>query len=176
MGSPSRINDGLRRWQAEWSAGADLAARQAGAVRSSFLAAAALRDHWRAYRDNLNSHEQGVMVVSLLKVLDHLEMATGQKPERAEVDDIFDLLPAVRIAARAAFDRGEIIPAHVTLGELALVSADQTSAAELSAALEHCSAVSAANCGEDLRERLGLFASLGFRAAWIGKAVRILEG
>jgi hypothetical protein len=135
-----------------------------------------LRDHWRAYRDNLNSHEQGVMVVSLLKVLDHLELATGLKVEIAQVDDIFDLLPAVRIAARAAIDRGEISQARATLGELALVSADQASAAELSAALEHCSAVRAANCGEDLMERLGLFASLGFRVAWIGKAVQILEG
>jgi hypothetical protein len=134
VGSPSRINDGLRRWQAEWSAEADLAARQAAAVRSSFLAASALRDHWRAYRDNLNSHEQGVMVVSLLKVLDHLELATGLKVEIAQVDDIFDLLPAVRIAARAAIDRGE----EVRFGSALILDREKISARKLFGGYKSC--------------------------------------
>jgi hypothetical protein len=98
--SPSRISAVLRRWREEWSLPRELAERQLAAVRSSALAAAALRESSQAYRRDLNSHADGVTVVSILKLLDHLRFATGLEPESAEVDDIFDLIPAVR-------DRGE---------------------------------------------------------------------
>jgi len=65
---PSRISDRLRAWQAEWAPLRQLAERQASAARNSALALAALRDYSSAYRQNLNSHSDGVTVVAVTQV------------------------------------------------------------------------------------------------------------
>jgi len=175
--SPSRISAGLRRWQQEWSLPRELAERQLAAVRSSSLAIAALRESSRAYRRDLNSHADGVTVVSILKLLDHLRLATGLEPESAEVDDIFDLIPAVRIAASAALERAdEAAGAHATLGELYLVSGDQASPDNRELALRHYAEAGASAADRDaLLERLGLFAALGFRPGLVSEAIRALD-
>jgi len=175
VGSPSRISAGLRLWQEEWSPRLELAERQVAAVRSSRLAVAALREHFRAYRQDLNSHADGMTVVAILKLLDHLWVATGLAPESADVDDIFDLIPAVRIAARAALDRGETAGAHATLGELCLVSGDQASPGDRELALRHyAEARVSAGDRDALLERLRLFAALGFRPALVSDALKTL--
>ncbi len=176
MDSPSRISAGLRRWQEEWSLPRELAERQLAAVRSSSLAAAALRESSRAYRQDLNSHADGVTVVSILKLLDHLRFSTGLEPESAEVDDIFDLIPAVRIAASAALERvDQAAAAHATLGELCLVSGDQASPDDRKLALRHYAEAGASPADRDaLLERLGLFAALGFRPSLVSEAIQAL--
>jgi len=147
------------------------------AVRSSPVAVAALQDYSRAYRKNLNSHADGVTVVSILKLLEHLRNATGMEPASADVDDLFDLIPAVRLAARADLERVEdTAGAHATLGELLLVSGDQASPIDRQAALFHY-----AECRADsivrkvLIERLQMFQELGFRPALVSDAIRVLE-
>jgi hypothetical protein len=175
--SPSRISAGLREWQAEWSSRREFAERQVAAVRSSSLAAAVLRECSEAYRRNLNSHADGVTVVSILKLLDHLRFSTGLDPESPDVDDIFDLIPAVRMAARAALDRvDEASGAHATLGELCLVSGDQASPADRELALRHYAQAGACAADRDaLLERLRLFAALGFRPELVSAAMKTLD-
>ena len=176
MGSPSRISARLREWQAQWSPCRELAERQVAAVRSSSLAAIALRECFADYRQNLNSHSDGVTVVSLLRLLDHLQMSTGLDPEWVETDDIFDLIPAVRIAARAALERdGEAGGANATLGELRLVSGDQASPADRERTLLYYAEAGVAMDRDPLRERLRLFEALGFRPSLVADALKILD-
>ena len=177
MGCPSRISDRLRAWQAEWAPLRELAERQASAARNSVLALAALQDYSSAYRQNLNSHSDGVTVVAILKLLDHLSVSTGVTLEAGDVDDIFDLIPAVRIAARAALAGGnDEAGAHATLGELGLISGDQASPGEREQALTHYTAARETSIVRDsLLERLQLFRALGFRPALVSAAMGILE-
>ena len=146
------------------------------AVRSSPVAVAALQDYSRAYRKNLNSHADGITVVSILKLLEHLRNATGLEPASADVDDVFDLIPAVRIAASAALERAdEAAGAHATLGELCLVSGDQASPDNRELALRHYAEAGASVADrEALLERLRLFAALGFRPGLVVEAIQAL--
>ena len=176
MGSPRPISGLLLAWTAEWSSFPDLADRIGAAARSYPFAVAALHDYSRAYRKNLNSHADGVTTVAILKLLDHLRNATGLAAS-TDVDDLFDLIPAVRLAARADLERAEgAFGAHATLAELYLVSGDQTSPADREAALFHYTeAGESSTVRETLIERLHLFAGLGFRPALVSEALRVLD-
>ena len=177
MGFPRPISGLLLVWEAEWASYSDLADRQIAAIRSSPVAVAALQDYSHAYRQNLNSHADGITVVSILKLLDHLRNATGLEPASAGVDDLFDLIPAVRLAARADLARIEdTAGADATLAELFLVSGDQASPADRETALFHyAEAGSWLSVRKVLIERLNLFAGLGFRPALVSEALRVLE-
>jgi hypothetical protein len=172
--SRSQISGPFRAWQAEWSSIPQLAERQVAAVRNSHLAAVALREYSSAYRRDLNSHADGLAMVAILRLLDHLRTATGLEPAAADVDDIFDLIPAVRLSAGIALARGQdIAGAHATLGELYLVSGDQTSPAGRKEALAHYAQARASEIvRESLLERLRLFAALGFRPEFVSEAMR----
>jgi hypothetical protein len=155
----------------------ELSDRQMTAVRSSPVAVAALHDYWRTYRRNLNSHADGITVVSILKLLDHLRNVTGLEPASADVDDLFDLIPAVRLAARADLERVEdAAGADATLAELLLVSGDQASPADRETALFHYAEAGAVPIVKKvLLERLRLLAGLGFRPALVSEAIGVLE-
>lgn len=165
----------------EWSSFPELPDRIAAAARSYPFAVAALHDYSQAYRQDLNSHADGVTVVSILKLLDHLRNSTGLEPALEDVDDLFDLIPAVRLGARAGLKLVAGSPdiaagAHATLAELYLVSGDQASAADREAALSHyAEAGSSATVRQVLIDRLRLFQGLGFRPALVSAATRILE-
>jgi hypothetical protein len=176
VGSPRPISGLLLAWKAEWSTFPELADRIAAAARSYPFVVAALQDYSHVYRKNLNSHADGVTAVSILKLLDYLQNATGLVAS-TDVDDLFDLIPAVRLAARADLERVEdIAGAHATLGELLLVSGDQASPIDREAARFHY-----AECRADsmvrkvLIERLQMFQELGFRPALVSDAIRVLE-
>jgi hypothetical protein len=103
-------------------------------------------------------------------------MSTGLDPEWVETDDIFDLIPAVRIAARAALERdGEAGGANATLGELRLVSGDQASPADRERTLLYYAEAGVAMDRDPLRERLRLFEALGFRTSLVADALKILD-
>jgi len=63
------------------------------AVQSSALAVEALHEYSRAYRRDLNSHVDGVTVVAIVRLLDHLRTATGLDTAPADIDDIYDIIP-----------------------------------------------------------------------------------
>jgi len=174
--SPRPISGLLLAWTAEWSPFAELADRIGAAARSYPFAVAALHDYSRAYRKNLNSHADGITAITILKLLDHLRNSTGLEAS-TDVDDLFDLIPAVRLAARADLERPEDhAGAHATLAELILVSGDQASADDRAAALFHYrEAGRSATVREILIARLHLFAGLGFRPALVSDALRVLE-
>jgi hypothetical protein len=174
---PRRIDGRLRAWQAEWSGFAERADRMGAAVRSSILGVEALNEYSHAYRRDLNSHVDGVTVVAIVRVLDHLQMATGLDPAPADVDDIFDIIPAVRLAARVALERGDsLAAAHATLGELYLVSGDQAAELEWRKAMAHYLVAGAFPMERDiLLERLHYFAGLGFRPVLISAAIAALS-
>jgi hypothetical protein len=176
VGSPRPISGLLLAWTAEWSSFAELADRIAAAARSYPFAVAALHDYSRAYRKNLNSHPDGVTAVTILKLLDHLRNATGLEAV-TDVNDLFDLIPAVRLAARADLERAEdAAGAHATLAELLLVTGDQASPADREAALFHFAEAGAfSTVRKVLIERLNLFKGLGFRPTLVSEALRLLE-
>lgn len=177
MGFPRPIDGLLLAWEAEWSAVTEMSERQAAAMRSSPAAVIALDHYSRAYRRNLNSHADGMTAVAIVKLLDHLRNATGLEPASSDVDDLFDLIPAVRLAARAELERAEeAAGAHATLAELYLVSGDQASPADQAAALFHYTeAASVSIVRKVLIERLRLFEELGFRPGLVSEAIGVLE-
>jgi len=181
VGSPKPISGLLLAWIAEWSSFPELPDRIAGAARSYPFAVAALHDYLLAYRQDLNSHADGITAVSILKLLDHLRNATGLEPALEDVDDLFDLIPAVRLGARAdlklvAGSRDIAAGAHATLAELYLVSGDQASLADRQAVLSHyAEAGSSAGVRQVLIDRLHLFQGLGFRPALVSAAIGVLE-
>lgn len=176
MVSPRPISGLLLAWTAEWSSLAEPADRIGQAARSYPFAVAALHDYLRAYRRNLNSHADGVTAVTILKLLDHLRNATGLAAS-TDVDDLFDLIPAVRLAARANLECAEdAAGAHATLAELYLVSGDQASTADRETALYHYREARASpKVRETLIGRLRLLDGLGFRPALVSEAIGVLE-
>jgi len=141
------------------------------------LAVEALHDYSRAYRRDLNSHVDGVTVVAIARLLDHLRTATGLDTAPADIGDIFDIIPAVRLAAHAAVERGEdLAAAHASLGELYLVSGDQTAEMERQEAMAHYLVAGAFPMERDiLLERLHFFAGLGFRPNLVSAAIAVLS-
>lgn len=176
MDYPRQIDGRLRAWQAEWSSFGELADRMAAAVRTSSLAAEALADYSRAYRRDLNSHVDGVTVVAIYRLLDHLGTSTGLEPAMVDIGDIFDVIPAVRLAAHVALERGEYLAAaHGTLGELYLVSGDQAAELGRTEALAHYLVAGTFPAERDiLLERLHFYAALGFRPVLISAAIDAL--
>jgi hypothetical protein len=181
VGSPRPISGLLLAWTSEWSSFPELSDRIAAAARSYPFAVAALHDYLLAYRQDLNSHADGITAVSILKLLDHLRNSTGLEPVLENVDDLFDLIPAVRLGARAELEliagsTDVTAGAHATLAELYLVSGDQASVADREAALLHyAQAARSAAVRQTLIDRLHLFQALGFRPALVSAALGILE-
>jgi hypothetical protein len=173
---PRRIDGRLRAWQAEWSRFGEQTDRMVAAVQSSTLAVEALHDYSRSYRRDLNSHVDGVTVVAVARLLDHLSTVTGLEAAHADIGDIFDIIPAVRLAAGVALERGEYpAAAHATLGELYLVSGDQTAESERQEAMAHYLVAGAFPMERDiLLARLHFFAGLGFRPNLVSAAIAVL--
>jgi hypothetical protein len=182
VASPRPINGLLLAWTSEWSSFPELADRIGAAARSHPFAVAALHDYSLAYRQNLNSHPDGITAVALLKLLDHLRNATGIEAPTPDGADLFDLIPAVRLAARADLERApasseHAAGAHATLGELYLVSGDQASPSDRDATIFHYSQAAAFEpVRQALMDRLRLFSGLGFRSALVSEVTRMLQG
>jgi hypothetical protein len=174
---PRRIDGRLQAWQAEWSRFGELTDRMGAAARSSALAVEALEDYSRVYRRDLNSHVDGVTVVAIARLLDHLQMITGLEPAPSDIGDIFDIIPAVRLAAQVALERGEYVAAaRATLGELYLVSGDQASELERQKALAHYRIAGAFPAERDIMlQRLHFFAALGFRPVLVSAAIAAID-
>jgi hypothetical protein len=107
-------------------------------------------------------------------LFDHLRASTGLEPSPADIGDIFELIPALRLAARIALARGEYVAAaHPTLGELYLVSVsgDQAAETDRDEALAHYAVAARFPVQRRiLRERLDLFGALGFRPTLVSAA------
>ncbi|MEA2361907.1 MAG: hypothetical protein QOD71_1052 [Thermoleophilaceae bacterium] len=121
-------------WRARWEKVADATERKQAAVQHSGLVSAAADSYNRAYRRHLDYYN-GINVVALVRLLEHLRTATGQQPVAPAITDVDDVCVAVRVAAGAALERAADVPdepdqpdetiwAASTLGELAVVAGD----------------------------------------------------
>lgn len=123
-------------WRAEWnSPESSLEARQQEAIINSGYALSAIRSYNTAQRLHLSSYYNGINVISLIKLLEHLKTVTNEEPDDDGINDLEELIVVVRMAANAALSRAkeesnneEVIWAAATLGELELVAGDPTKA------------------------------------------------
>ena len=120
-------------WRARWEGIGDEHERLDAAMQFSQLAAIAVESYPTAYRLHLDYYN-GINVVSLARLLEHLASRTGRQPAAAPVPDVQDVCAAVRVAAGAARERirgaadadgyEELIWVSATLGELAILLGD----------------------------------------------------
>jgi hypothetical protein len=120
-------------WRARWQEVEDEDERVGAAVQFSQMAAFAAASYHTAYRVHLDYYN-GINVVALLRLLDHLAVRTGRQPAAVPVLNVDDVCTAVRVAAAAASDRAQdalaggnpetLIWSAGTLGELAVLLGD----------------------------------------------------
>jgi tetratricopeptide (TPR) repeat protein len=118
-------------WRASWEKEEELQARQGAALASSSLAAVAAQSYATAQRRHLGNYFNGINVIALVKLLEHLGQVTGDIPQQTGIQDVADLVSVVRVAAKADLDRVQgksdegsqetAVWAEATLGELALL-------------------------------------------------------
>lgn len=105
-----------------------LADRRQAAWSYAALARKSLRSYAIAVRGDLRSFYNGINVLTLARLLDHLAVQL-KKPARVEVADAEDLAAAVRLAASGQLtDESRGIWARATLGELHLIQNRPTEA------------------------------------------------
>jgi tetratricopeptide (TPR) repeat protein len=110
-------------WRSTWSAKESEAERQLEGIRNAAPAVLAIKSYNFALRQNLASFYNGVNVVSLLSLLNHLADVTKRRRVATPVGDLSDLPVIVRIAATSKLeDPGEVVWAKSTLGELSLAT------------------------------------------------------
>lgn len=168
-------------WRLEWDDAESVEERQRQAVDSSDHAANAVRSYNLAQRKHLDSYYNGINVISLLKLLEHLKDATGDEPKDCEINDLDDLIAVVRLVTDDALSCAEqdgrhedVVWSNATLGELALVAGDAEKARKL---FQH-----AANTPEvtyfqvnSMLSQITLFERLGFRPDAVATVKKVLE-
>lgn len=124
-------------WRLRWESYPELIDRQRAAVRHSAFAATAVDSYAIAHRRSLNSYYNGINTLTLLELLNHLKIVTGEQPHSTAV---FEGGPSAlhhvvgmaarqaRDQAREVQDREEAVWATGTLAELALLAGDRHTA------------------------------------------------
>ena len=164
-------------WRLEWKDLETLDQRQQQAVLTSGHAANAIHTYDLATRMHFDYYN-GINVVSLLKLLEHLKKATGKNPVQTKVNDIDSLVHLVRFASQNALDcavsEGEAVWAGATLGELELVAGDADKAKEIYSQVAYGPGVKYFQVSSML-EQVCLFESLGFRPDAVAAVKELLE-
>lgn len=168
-------------WRVRWEKIGSLQERQHMAVQHSNLAGEAIRSYEMATKYKLNSYYNGINVVSLLRLLEHLNGATRKQPTDRVLEQYRNWVPVVRMAAQEALDRSmpkndhdETIWARATLGELSVIEGGSDEA------LQHYSDV-VASPGityfklDSMQSQLRLFTLLGFNNEIVESVIRILQ-
>ncbi len=156
-------------WRLQWDTGDDLAERQRQAVYASSYAAEAVRSYNAAQRKNYNSYYNGINVVTLAALLEHLKAATGEETVDYGIDDLADMRALLRLvtadARDCATDEGrhhDAVWAAATLGELELVAGDATRATNLYRQAANALGVTPFHL-DSMLAQVRLFERLGFR-------------
>jgi hypothetical protein len=109
-------------WRTAWSSEKSLENRLALAWRNAVIARKSIATYEIALRCDLGSYYNGINVVALASLLEHIARET-KRSMRPEVSDLEDLKTVVRLATAARLDaENEGVWARATLGELHLVS------------------------------------------------------
>lgn len=166
-------------WRLQWKDLGTLEERQQQAVVSSSYIASAIGSYNLATRKHLDYYN-GINVVSLLKLLEHLETATGEEPVDCEIGDLEDLIAMVRFAAWNALDyvgrdgEQDAVWAAATLGELELVAGDAEKARKFYRDVANAPGITYFQINS-LLEQVYLFESLGFRPEAVVAVKKVLE-
>jgi tetratricopeptide (TPR) repeat protein len=115
-------------WRLEWKDLDTVEARQQQAVATSSQVASAIRSYDAATRKHFDYYN-GINVISLVKLLEHLKQVTGEEPVDAQITDLDDMIGVVRFAAQNTLtmfgrDSEKGVWSAATLGELELVVGD----------------------------------------------------
>ena len=171
-------------WRSRWEQIADLQERQRAAVMWSAMATTAIRSYEVAQRHRLDSYYNGINVITLARLLEHLQRATGQAPVLSGVTDLDDLIAVARMAATGALQRAmysaqleqqkEVAWAAATLGELAVLAGEPEKARGF-----YLQAVGAPNLSyfqvDSMCTQLRLLEDLGFPSPALAPAVEVLQ-
>jgi len=171
-------------WRSRWEPIADLQERQRAAVLWSALAASAIRSYEVSQRHRLDSYYNGINVITLVRLLEHLRRATGQSPVLPGVMDMDDLIAVVRMAAAGALQRAmysvqleqqkEVAWAAATLGELAVLAEEPEKARS-----SYLQAIGAPDLSyfqvDSMLTQLRLLTDLDFPSPALAPAVEVLQ-
>ena len=166
-------------WRLEWKDLETLKERQQQAVATSGYIAGAIRSYDLAARRHFDYYN-GINVVSFLKLLEHLQVATGDEPVDCRISDLECLISVVRFAAQNALDCAgldggqDAVWAAATLGELELVAGDAEKARKLYRDAANAPGTSYFQINSML-EQVCLFESLGFRYEAVVAVKKVLE-
>ena len=108
-------------WRTSWSEAAELEERLKLAWRNIALARRSIETYEAAVRHDLSSYFNGINVVSLVRLIEHVGQANHRATQPA-IADLADIETVVRFAATTKLDRpADAVWARATLGELHLV-------------------------------------------------------
>jgi hypothetical protein len=166
-------------WRLQWKDLESLPERQRQAVATSNYIASAVRSYDQAARKKFDYYT-GINVVSFVKLLEHLQKATGEQPVDCKINDVDDLVAVVRFAAQntlasAGLDAGQDgVWAAATLGELELVAGDAVKARTYYRDAANAPATTYFNVNSML-DQIHLFENLGLRPDAVSAVKGILE-
>ena len=166
-------------WKLEWQNRAALEDRQRQAVLTSNFIAGAIRSYDQAVRRKFDYYN-GINVVSLVNLLEHLKDVTGEQPVDSKIKDIDDLISVVRYAAQNELDAAGLevgqqgVWAAATLGELEIVLDHAEAARTLYRNAVYAPATTYFHVGSML-DQIYLFENLGFRAKTVAAVKAVLE-
>jgi tetratricopeptide (TPR) repeat protein len=107
-------------WRTTWSRAQKLEERLALAGRNAAIARRSLQTYETALRKNLGSYFNGINVITLATLLEHVAR-TNKRTVKPEVADLTDFQTVVRLAATTKLE-SETVWTRATLGELHLVA------------------------------------------------------
>jgi hypothetical protein len=166
-------------WRLEWKDLETLEERQEQAIAASNYIVAAIHSYELAARKHFDYYN-GINVVSLLKLLEHLKNTTGDEPVDCAISDLDDLISVVRFAARNAVDRAALeggqdgVWAAAALAELELVAGDDKKARKLYRDVANAPGATHFQI-HSMLEQVLLFESLGFRSEVVAAVKTVLE-
>jgi tetratricopeptide (TPR) repeat protein len=169
-------------WRMRWDkSGSSLQQRQKAAVINSAVAADAARSYDAAQHRHLDSYYNGINVISLVTLLDHLKAATGDEPVDCGIVNLSDLIVVVRMAASEALEcatkerrHSDAVWTAATLGELELVVGDADKARKLYQRAANTPNVTYFQM-DSMLNQVRLIERLGFRADAVTAVVQELE-
>jgi hypothetical protein len=165
-------------WRLEWKDLESLEDRQLQAVAASGYVASAVRSYDQAARQKFDYYN-GINVISLVKLMEHLKEATGDQPVDCHIRDVDDMIAVVRFGAQNTLDRvgldvSEGVWAAATLGELELVAGEGERALMVYRDTANAPAATYFSVSSML-EQIYLFENLGFRPEAVAGVKKVLE-
>ena len=165
-------------WRLEWKDAPILEERQQQAVAASSFIASAVKTYDAAARRRFDYYN-GINVVSFVRLLAHLQTATGELAADHGVEDVDTLSAVVRFAATNALATAglatgqEGVWAAATLGELELGAGNAAAGAKLYRDAANAPATNYFNVSSMLAQ-VELFDELGFQPAAVAAVKKVL--